>query len=102
MKSEASPFRFGFSFLSSLSFASIHSFIFLLNKMAALATTQPTGSSSNHGILQAATDYVAWDPNPETRQAIATLLAAQDVDKLQALLGSRLAFGTAGLRGAMG
>jgi hypothetical protein len=58
--------------------------------------------STNHPILAAAADYVAWDPNADTRRQVQELLEQGDVAKLQALLGTRLQFGTAGLRGAMG
>jgi phosphomannomutase len=46
--------------------------------------------------------YLKWDKNPKTRQEIEYLLEQKDDAKLQKLLGSRLEFGTAGLRGAMG
>jgi phosphomannomutase len=46
--------------------------------------------------------YVQWDPNPSTRDEIHQLVAAGDEAALEALLSSRLKFGTAGLRGKMG
>eukprot|EP00946_MAST-07B_sp_MAST-7B-sp1_P003765 g3765.t1 len=45
-----------------------------------------------------AAQWIAWDPNPATRAVI----SAADAETLGALLGSRLQFGTAGLRGPMG
>ncbi len=47
-------------------------------------------------------DYIAWDPNTETRSAVEALNAAGNVAELDKLLGERLQFGTAGLRGPMG
>ncbi len=42
------------------------------------------------------------DTNAETRATIAALVNAGDHHALKDLLGSRLSFGTAGLRGRMG
>lgn len=53
-------------------------------------------------IVQVAEEYVKWDPNEESRQAVANLLQQGKTAELQAILGSRLVFGTAGLRGPMG
>jgi hypothetical protein len=50
-------------------------------------------------VLESATQYVNWDPNAETRAEISAHIEAKSFDKLEALLNSRLAFGTAGLRG---
>ena len=49
-----------------------------------------------------AADYLKWDICPETRNAIQALLDSGDDATLMKLLGRRLAFGTAGLRGPMG
>ena len=49
-----------------------------------------------------AKDYLTWDPNPDTKAQIEQLLKNNETSKLQSLLGSRLQFGTAGLRGPMG
>ena len=49
-----------------------------------------------------ASDYIAWDPCPETKQHVQQLVQQNNVEALDALLSSRLAFGTAGLRGPMG
>eukprot|EP00434_Breviolum_minutum_P030793 symbB.v1.2.027230.t2/scaffold2778.1/size70658/8 len=46
--------------------------------------------------------WVSWDPNPTTRKELQSIQLAGDVAKLRKLLGRRLEFGTAGLRGAMG
>jgi phosphomannomutase len=46
--------------------------------------------------------YLKWDRNPNTKKEIELLVEQKDDAKLQKLLGNRLEFGTAGLRGAMG
>ena len=53
-------------------------------------------------ICAIASQYVAWDPCEETRTHVEQLLQQNNVQELEKLLGSRLAFGTAGLRGPMG
>lgn len=53
-------------------------------------------------IIQVAEEYVKWDPNEESRKVVADLLQQGKTAELQAILGSRLVFGTAGLRGPMG
>lgn len=45
--------------------------------------------------------WVKWDKNEKTRQWVIDRAAAGDSGALQKLLGSRMAFGTAGLRAAM-
>ncbi|MCO4745958.1 MAG: phospho-sugar mutase [Proteobacteria bacterium] len=45
---------------------------------------------------------MAEDPDPETRAEVAGLLEANDLVGLEDRFGTRLAFGTAGLRGALG
>ncbi len=53
-------------------------------------------------ILKTAEEYVEWDPNEESRNTVANLLKENKTDELEAILSSRLVFGTAGLRGPMG
>lgn len=53
-------------------------------------------------MLQKARDWVSWDPCAQTRGEISALVENNDEQKLQTLLGQRLKFGTAGLRGQMG
>jgi phosphoglucomutase / phosphopentomutase len=57
---------------------------------------------SDAEILEEARQYVKWDPNDETRSQIDSFLEASNVVELRSALSNRLAFGTAGLRGAMG
>jgi phosphomannomutase len=46
--------------------------------------------------------WLAADPDPATRAELAALLAMDDQDALADLFGSRLEFGTAGIRGPLG
>ena len=57
---------------------------------------------SGFSVFEAAHEYVSWDPNSETRSFINSLIEEGKEVELEKLLGSRLAFGTAGLRGPMG
>eukprot|EP01114_Cavostelium_apophysatum_P020958 TRINITY_DN7176_c0_g1_i1.p1 TRINITY_DN7176_c0_g1~~TRINITY_DN7176_c0_g1_i1.p1 ORF type:complete len:607 (-),score=197.81 TRINITY_DN7176_c0_g1_i1:64-1842(-) len=45
--------------------------------------------------------WMKWDKNPKTRKEIEDLVASSNEKELQKRLGERIAFGTAGLRGAM-
>ena len=51
--------------------------------------------------MQLAAEWIKWDMNAETQSEIQAMMDGQS-DKLQELLGKRLEFGTAGLRGPMG
>ncbi|MGH8894296.1 MAG: phospho-sugar mutase [Actinomycetes bacterium] len=53
-------------------------------------------------ITQVARAWLAEDPDPDTRAELQGLLDAGDAFELADRFGSRLEFGTAGLRGAMG
>ncbi|KAG5494107.1 hypothetical protein JKF63_01942 [Porcisia hertigi] len=46
--------------------------------------------------------WLAWDRDPVTRQAVASLAAKGDTAELQRRLGKRMKFDTAGLRSTMG
>lgn len=46
--------------------------------------------------------WLARDPDPDTREELRVLLAADDVDELESRFSERLSFGTAGLRGVLG
>eukprot|EP01125_Pyxidicula_operculata_P009074 TRINITY_DN29_c1_g1_i1.p1 TRINITY_DN29_c1_g1~~TRINITY_DN29_c1_g1_i1.p1 ORF type:complete len:293 (+),score=85.01 TRINITY_DN29_c1_g1_i1:43-921(+) len=52
-------------------------------------------------LLKIAQEYVDWDPNEKTRSEISLLLSQNNTDELQKRFFPRIAFGTAGLRGAM-
>jgi len=68
---------------------------------AAAPAAPAAASPATAALLARARDYAAWDPNPETRAAHAGA-AAWPADELTRAFGSRLEFGTAGLRAAMG
>lgn len=53
-------------------------------------------------LLVLAQAWQSQDPDPETRAELAQLIADKDEAKLISRFGSRLAFGTAGLRGELG
>jgi hypothetical protein len=53
-------------------------------------------------ILGEAEKWIKWDPNEETRAAVATLIEDVNESKLTDIFRSRIEFGTAGLRGPMG
>jgi len=49
-----------------------------------------------------AREWMALDPDPRTREATEAMLRGDDEEGLRAHFGSRLQFGTAGIRGALG
>lgn len=53
-------------------------------------------------LRAAAEAWMADDPDPDTRAAVARLLADGDADGLAACFGAPLSFGTAGIRGPVG
>uniref|UniRef100_A0A8C5QYS0 Phosphoglucomutase 2 n=1 Tax=Leptobrachium leishanense TaxID=445787 RepID=A0A8C5QYS0_9ANUR len=50
----------------------------------------------------AVSDWLKWDKNPKTRDSVKQLVADSKTQELQSCFGSRMEFGTAGLRAAMG
>lgn len=69
-------------------------------------------SASTGDLLAAADEWVAQDPNPETRGIVSDAADAlrngtgadnsEEAAALKNMLGGRLVFGTAGIRGTMG
>ncbi len=55
-----------------------------------------------NSLIETAKAWLAQDPDPETRAELEALLAAGNEDELTKRFGSRLEFGTAGLRGELG
>ncbi|WP_236240270.1 phospho-sugar mutase [Streptomyces sp. CC228A] len=53
-------------------------------------------------LIAQAEAWLAEDPDGETREELAALLADRDLDELAARFGGTLQFGTAGLRGELG
>jgi phosphomannomutase len=58
--------------------------------------------TATDALLEQARAWRAQDPDPVTRDELDELIDAGDVDGLADRFGSRLAFGTAGLRGELG
>jgi phosphomannomutase len=52
--------------------------------------------------LAGAQQWADWDVNAATKAQVQQLVASEDIGKLRKLFGSRVAFGTAGLRAVMG
>ena len=77
--------------------------IFLLASSIGASPKRPQlrRSMDEAALLSAAADYVAWDPNAETRAEVKAHLDAKDVAALSKLLDTKLEFGTAGLRAPM-
>jgi phosphomannomutase len=57
--------------------------------------------SDHDALTAAARDWIAGDPDPDTRAELTALVEAGDLDVLRERVGAQLAFGTAGLRGAV-
>lgn len=53
-------------------------------------------------LIARARTWQAEDPDPETRDELAELIAAEDLEELTARFAGTLQFGTAGLRGELG
>nr|CAD7195878.1 unnamed protein product [Timema douglasi] len=56
----------------------------------------------NEDLDQRINQWLEWDKNEKTSQAIQSLVNNMNVSELEAMFDSRLTFGTAGIRGAMG
>lgn len=68
-----------------------------LQFVSALASSMPSTKSAR----SLAAEYISWDTNTETRDAVQSMLDAGDDAGLNKALQNRLEFGTAGLRGPM-
>ncbi|MEV5325689.1 phospho-sugar mutase [Nonomuraea sp. NPDC052634] len=53
-------------------------------------------------LLEEARAWLAQDPDPDTRAELSALIETEDLPALRERFGSRLEFGTAGLRGELG
>ncbi|MBB5777242.1 phospho-sugar mutase [Nonomuraea jabiensis] len=56
----------------------------------------------NGDLVGAAREWLAQDPDPETRDELSRLLDGGDLEALRDRFGAKLEFGTAGLRGELG
>ncbi|CAJ1066375.1 glucose 1%2C6-bisphosphate synthase isoform X1 [Xyrichtys novacula] len=63
------------------------------------STCQSTGDPQLDKVVH---QWLSWDKNPRTRAQVESLVAADRHDDLRKRLCSRMSFGTAGLRAAMG
>jgi phosphomannomutase len=63
--------------------------------------TRGSLATVNH-LLEAARFWIESDPDPETREALQTVVDANDIEELEKAMGAPLAFGTAGIRGEVG
>ncbi len=58
-----------------------------------------SGYARTEDLTAAAEEWIAGDPDPETRAELRAILDAGDAAELQERMGATLVFGTAGLRG---
>src|SRR5262245_66155707 len=58
--------------------------------------------SSAADLIRTATEWLAEDPDPETRAELSSLLEAGDIAAIADRFAGDLEFGTAGLRGPLG
>jgi phosphomannomutase len=56
----------------------------------------------SHPLVAAALEWIAGDPDPQTRVELQAAVDASDADALEASVGDVLRFGTAGIRGPVG
>ncbi|MFE9389993.1 phospho-sugar mutase [Streptomyces sp. NPDC006784] len=68
----------------------------------ATAAPDAPAPGSDDALLARARDWLAEDPDPETREELAALLGAGDLAELRNRFTGTLQFGTAGLRGELG
>ena len=71
----------------------------------ALATEPALTSVASEGVSDLLEETRLWidgDPDPETREALQSLIDSDDVSDLERAMGSPLTFGTAGIRGEVG
>lgn len=54
------------------------------------------------GLMAAARLWLAQDPDPDTRAELTALIEREDLAALRDRFGTKLEFGTAGLRGELG
>ena len=62
----------------------------------------PDTRAAPENTLEHARAWLAEDPDPETREELAKLLEAEDLEELRDRFSGTLQFGTAGLRGELG
>lgn len=65
------------------------------------STTMSSVRTGHADLDQKIEEWLAWDRNEATREALRGLVAENKVEELRKILLNRLSFGTAGLRGRM-
>jgi len=53
-------------------------------------------------LIERARSWIEADPDPDTRRELESIVAAGDIEELEARMGATLQFGTAGIRGEVG
>ncbi|CAM4662071.1 phosphopentomutase isoform X1 [Lepidochelys kempii] len=66
------------------------------------AELNPPGRMAAPSLTEAAAQWLRWDKNTKTSEIVKQLVAEENAGELQKCFGSRMEFGTAGLRAAMG
>jgi len=66
------------------------------------ARADPDNLARVTNLLQAARDWAEGDPDPDTRQALLSLIEEGDQAGIEQAMGAPLTFGTAGIRGVVG
>ncbi|XP_072476557.1 phosphopentomutase isoform X2 [Notamacropus eugenii] len=69
---------------------------------AAVSVAAGDGPGGDSRLDQAAAQWLRWDKNPKTSEMVKQMIASSNREELQRCFGSRMEFGTAGLRAAMG
>ncbi|XP_051820532.1 phosphopentomutase [Antechinus flavipes] len=69
---------------------------------AAVSVAAGDGPGGDSRLDQAAAQWLRWDKNPKTLEMVKQMIADNNREELQKCFGSRMEFGTAGLRAAMG
>ena len=70
--------------------------------MTDVSSRSPADAAASEDLRAAAEAWMADDPDPATRAEVSEMLSSNDLAALRERFGSRLEFGTAGLRGKLG
>lgn len=73
----------------------------MLNLSVGLITMDATVQTGDENLDRTITQWLEWDKHEPTRQEVMELLKKKDVVELKKRFGTRIAFGTAGLRARM-
>ena len=70
--------------------------------LADVAINHTESTMQEEDVLALARQFLSWDPNESTRHELDALIKGADIPQLRSMFEKRIAFGTAGLRAAMG